>query len=432
MFSKSCAKLVSVFVNCVMAISCPLCCQSINFDLLRMNLINLRNRPLVCPICGDVQHSLDNLAVHLTQHHIELVPSQIGSSHCNAIQQCDANNGIQITTINSAAPICNGNLVEQFKVEPNSNGNMMQKFEVPSPLPPSPSPSSPPVSSLQNLNIASSAEPPPPPVPNIAARSNDQIGQPFVCNLCSGTFRSKELQQMHMQLVHEINIRPLPENNHNSFENGSAIPLAPDASAWQQCYWCSKRFKTIGSLRLHVRMVHGVLHAPQIICTPNATAFNCKTAMSNDNLMPLSSAAIAAGNDVKELAETGDPLIASTSTHDMNSNNLPLIHNNQTDYYGNYGLNDTTFGSVGSNNTNNNDGSGNISSNCDGMIDQKDTDEPYNGNNNNNNSKEMTTITGNSNSSSSTDDRIHKCDICNKRFTTKYFLKKHKRLHTGK
>lgn len=418
-----------------MAISCPLCCQSINFDLLRMNLINLRNHSLICPICGDVQHSLDNLAAHLTQQHIELVPSQIGNGH-HAIQQCDANNDIQNTTINSAATICNDNLIEQFKVEPNSNGNMIQKFEVRSPLPPSP-----PVSSLQSLNIAS--EPPPSPMPslpNITASSspNDQIGQLFVCNLCNGTFRSKELQQMHMQLVHEINIRPLHcESNNNLFENASTISLTPPtATEWQQCYWCPKRFKTIGSLRLHVRMVHGVLHVPQIVCTPNdgvATAFNCETTMSNDdNLMPLSSTAAvavaAAGNDEKELTKTGDPLIVSTSiAHDVNSNNLPLIHNNQTDYYSNYGLNDTTFGSCSGNNTNNNDGSGN-SSNCDsGMFDQKDTDEPFNGNNNN--SKEITTIT--SGSSSSTDDRIHKCDICNKRFTTKYFLKKHKRLHTG-
>lgn len=419
-----CAKLC---FNCVMAIPCPLCCQSINFELLRMNLISISNRPLVCPICGDVEHSLDNLAAHLTQHHIELVPSQIGN---HAIQQCDANNGIRMATIDGAAPMCNGNLTEQFKMEPHPNGNMIQKFEVPSPLPPSPSPASPPVSSLQNLNIASSEPPPPPPPPlpalsNITVRSpsNDQISQPFVCNLCSGTFRSKELQQMHMQLVHEINIHSLHESNNSSFENAGAIPLASDATAWQQCYWCSKRFKTIGSLRLHVRMVHGVLHAPQ------AAAFNCETAMSSDNLMPLSSAAIAAGNNEKESTETGDRLIAST--HDANSNNLPLIHNNQTDYYSNYGLNDTTFGSSSHGNSNN-DGS-----NCDDrMIDQKDTDEPYNGNNNHNdsNSKEMTTtIAGNTNSSSSSsDDRIHKCDICNKRFTTKYFLKKHKRLHTGK
>lgn len=383
-----------------------------------MNLISIRNQPLICTICGDVQHSLDNLAAHLIQH-IVVVPSQIGNHHKI---QCDANNGIQ-NTINSV-PICNDiDVVEQIKVEQNLNGNLTQKFEAPSPLSPS-TPSSPPVSSLQSLNIASE------PSSSITARSsNDQIVQPFVCNLCNGTFRSKELQRLHMQLVHEINIRPSRENNNNLFENTSAT--------MHQCYWCPKHFKTIGSLRLHVRMVHGVSHVPQIICTPNA--FNCETTMSNDdNLMPLSSPSIvavaeaaAAGNDVKELTKTGDPPIASTSSiaHDVNSNNLPLIHNNQTaDYYSNYGLNDTTFGSSS---MNNNDGSGSgsgsssgsgNSSNCGGMIDQKDTDDPYNGNNNN--SKEMT-IT-------STDDRIHKCDICNKRFTTKYFLKKHKRLHTGK
>lgn len=384
-----------------MAISCPLCCQSIDFDLLRMNLINIRNHPFICPICGDVQHSLDTLAAHLTQH-IDRVPSQIGNNL--QAMQCDVNNAIHspiVETVN-CAPICNdNNIVESsFKVEPN--GNLIQNFDVSSsPLPPS----SPPVSPLQSLNIAAE------PSSSIVVRNDhvSQIAQPFVCNLCDGTFRSKDLQQMHMQLVHEINMCRSRENNNNSLKNAR---VNSSAITMQPCGWCAKRFKTIGSLRLHVRMVHGASHVPQIMCAPNTLA--CETPMSNNiNLVPLSSLSTV-GNDEKKLTETGDLAIASTSIAPAPANSLPLGHNNQSDYYHNYGLNDTTFG------TNNNSSS---SSSGDGSnaIDQIDTDKPYNGNNNN--SKEMT-ITG-------TDDRNHKCDICNKCFTTKYFLKKHKRLHTG-
>lgn len=392
-----------------------------------MNLISMRNHALICPICGDVQHSLDNLAAHLTQH-IERIPSQIGNNlHA---MQCDANNAMQnaiVPIVNSAPSICNDNIADQFAVEPNLNGNLIRKFEVTSPLPPT-TPYSPPVSPLQSLNIAATE-----PSSHIPIQTqNDRIAQvvqPFVCNLCDGTFRSKHLQQMHMQLVHEIGICRSRDTN-NSFENagvsssGAATP--PTAAATMQpCYWCPKRFKTIGSLRLHVRMVHGASHVPQIICTPNT--FICETAMDNNSLVPLSSlSGSGGGDDEKVLTKTGDPAIASSSAHDMNSNHLPLVPNNPSDYYRNYGLNDTNFGNNGSdvggagsssssNNGNNGDGT---------PIEQNDTDKPYNGNNNN--SKEMTTIAGTS------DDRIHKCDICNKRFTTKYFLKKHKRLHTGK
>lgn len=394
-----------------MAISCPLCCQSIDFDLLRMNLINIQNHSFICPICGDVQHSLDNLAAHLTQHIDLVVPNQIeNNSH---EMHCDANNAIQNTIVDAVncATICSDNIVDQ-----NSNGNLIQNFDVSSsPLPPT-TPISPPVSPMQNLNIAAEASS----SGGAATVRNDhivQIVQPFACNLCDGTFRSKDLQQMHMQLVHEINICRSRENNHRS--SSSTTTMYP-------CCWCPKCFKTIGSLRLHVRMVHGASHVPQIGCTLNTINFD--TSMSNNNnLAPLSSLS-AMENDEKKSTKTGDLAIASTSitpTIDMSLNNLPAVHNNQSDYYRNYGLNDTTFGTNNGSNSstssinsiNNNSGSGDGNA-----FEQKDTDKPYNGNNNN--SKEMTI--------NSTDDRIHKCDICNKCFTTKYFLKKHKRLHTGK
>lgn len=370
-----------------MATSCPLCCQSISVDLLRTNLIGILSRPLICPICADVQHGFDNLAAHLTRH-IEPVPSQIHDDH--TIQR-DANIGIQ-NTINAAAgsaTVCSESELAKLRGDQTST----RTFDVASPLSSS-TPSSPPVS-LQSLNIASE------PADCVAARPIDQHSPTFACNLCDVTFRSIELQEMHMQLVHEINIRPSGVN-----------PLAPNTM--QQCCWCPKRFKTVGSLRLHVRMVHCASHVPHMICAPNA--YDCGIMMSNNSLVPLSSPSSEAAvgrddDDEKVLNETGDPSIAQSV------DNLPLIHNNQPDCCSNYGVNDSTFDGSGNNNELSADdcGSG-------GMIDQKDVDQQANGNNNNSNEMAI----------ASTDDRLHICDICKKRFTTKYFLKKHKRLHTGK
>lgn len=105
-----------------------------------------------------------------------------------------------------------------------------------------------------------------------------------------------------------------------------------------------------------------------------------------------------------DLIPSSSSSTTTTTTAHVNSTNPPLVHNNQCDYFsirGNYGHSDgATFGSGEQND-----------------IDNQTT-------NGNNNSKEMIVV--------NTEDRVHKCDICNKRFTTKYFLKKHKRLHTGK
>lgn len=352
----------------VMAMSCPLCCQSISVDLLRTSLISVINRPLICPICGDVQRSLVNLAAHLTQH-IE-VPSQIGHSE----PQCDANNVIHNININNTTA-CDESVANQSEVERKCDGNMTEKLDAPS------------LSPVSVHELESSEQ------SRITTTPIDQIVQPFICNLCECSFRSQELHQMHMQLVHEINIRPSNEDS-KLVSDARAI-----SSSMLQCYLCPKRFKMIGSLRLHVRMVHGVSHVPQNVRTQNTLI--CETT-SNNNLVA------STGSEL--VMETGD-LIASAPSSHVSPTNRSLVHNNLSDYYSNYGLNDGTFG-TNSGGTNGGNSSGS---------EQQDYDGPSNGNNN---SKEMSIV--------NTDDRIHKCDICNKRFTTKYFLKKHKRLHTGK
>ncbi|XP_055296416.1 zinc finger protein 34-like [Sitodiplosis mosellana] len=361
-------------------LSCPLCCQSCfsSVDLLHASLISVLNRPLMCPICNDIQHSIADLATHLTQH-IE-IPSQIGHS----VPARDANIVIQNININNETTASESKQsgVNQFDATEQriiSDGNVTQKLDATSPV----------LLSVHDVEQPSI---------NNSNHIDRIIRPPYVCNLCNCSFRTQELQQMHMQLVHEINIRPSSEDS----ELANAHVISP---TMLQCYLCPKRFKMIGSLRLHVRMVHGVSHAsPQKICTtPDAHE------MENNNLVQ------STGNNENE-TRTGDliPSASSTTTTTaaathVNSTNLPLVHNNQCDYYSNYGRSDVvTFGCGGSGN---------------GSSKQKDIGSPTT--NGNNNSKEMIVVV------SSTEDRVHKCDFCNKRFTTKYFLKKHKRLHTG-
>lgn len=358
-------------------LSCPLCCQSSfsSVDLLRTSLISIISRPLICPICSAVQHSLDDLATHLTQH-IEVASCQFGIQN----EHCDANNVVHNININ------NTNVTEcglnQFGVEGKCDENMTGKLDILSPLS-----LSPPVLKSLSIHETESLETP---GINVQIEHIQHIVDPYVCNLCECSFRSRELQQMHMQLVHEIIIRPSNEDS----KLANALIISPTLL---QCNLCPKRFKMAGSLRLHVRMVHGVSHVPlQKERTVNAP--DCETV--NDNLVAATATAtVAVAGNEKEMG-TGD-LIASTSSSPLhvNSSNQPHVHNNQSDYYNNYGVADVnTFGNG----------------------EQKDIECTSNGNNN---SKEM--IANN-------EDRVHKCDICNKRFTTKYFLKKHKRLHTGK
>lgn len=364
---------------------------------------------MICPICGDVQRSLDNLAAHLT-HHIQ-VPSQIGHQTeqphdvSNVIHNININNRMTTMTTTTSTDERVANHSDLELEQRNCDGNMTRKLDAPSK-----SLASSPLS-LHQLELNDQ--------PRITTTSPiiatvDQMDQPFLCNLCECSFRSQDLQQMHMQLVHEIHIRPSYEDT--KFVNARAI-----SASMLQCYMCPKRFKMIGSLRLHVRMVHGESHVPQKMrCTPNAligetTTTTTTTAATAANNLAMVMA--ATGNE--EEMETSD-LIASTSPLHVNSGNRPLIHNNQSDYYNNYSLDDTTFGTA---NSNSNSNSSSVSGGVGGEVDleQNNFDGPNNGNNN---SKEM--------SITNTEDRVHKCDICNKRFTTKYFLKKHKRLHTGK
>lgn len=113
---------------------------------------------------------------------------------------------------------------------------------------------------------------------------------------------------------------------------------------------------------------------------------------------------------------TGDSVTVSLASDNNNMNvnqvNLPLTTHNQTDYYGNCLISGSEI-ACSSNNSNSDTKTNNCNNN--------ETQEMNNNVEINKITQEMLTI----------DDGGHVCDTCNKRFSTKYFLRKHRRLHTG-
>lgn len=382
-------------------ISCPLCCQSqfSSIDLLRTTLINAMHGPFMCPICNEIQHGLDNLAAHLSKH-IQVVASNSNNHiETNAI---DVNNVIQSNSIKTTNKPNNAietifcelqeTQMQSFTAPVQCVDNNLVEYEHVTEKVISSSP----VLLDQNTILSSNAE-----IETETSENqpNNDVIQVFFCHLCACTFRSLELQQMHLQLVHELNVNQI-EAKVNEARNFQLTSDTIDTNSLH-CNLCSKRFKMIGSLRLHVRMVHGVSHTPQKMRSPRNK--HSDNVVVNTNLVQTLSGHSSGATD-----SAGDSIIMVTSLANNDANQLQLTHSQH--YQMEHNEND-----------NDNYGAACISFAKDDN--RLDADDSSNGSNINKD-KDKEPIAQN-------DDRTHVCDICNKRFTTKYFLKKHKRIHTG-
>lgn len=350
-------------------LSCPLCCCQSCFSSVDRLRASLISL-LNRPLICPVCSCVAQSLDDLATHLAQHIdlPSQIGHTETHDVSNVIRNININNRTTAATTTTESKSELNQFNVADRNCDGSMTQ-------------------KLDELS-ACDAEP-----PRIDAQI-DQIDQSarvsYVCNLCDCSFRSHELHQMHMQLVHEINIRPSNEDS----ELANAPPISP---SMLQCCLCPKRFKMIASLRLHARMVHRVAHVSQKLCTPNAVVCN---QTDSGNLVQ------ATGSTDGQEMRTGDQISSTSPSTHVNASSRPIVPNNQCDYFSNYDLSDVaTFAGA------------------EQRAESNDNDGPSNGNNISNNSKEMI---------ATAEDRLHKCDICNKRFTTKYFLKKHKRLHTGK
>lgn len=185
----------------VTTLQCPLCSQPnfVSIESLRSSLINVTNRPLICPICNEIQLGLDKLTIHLLSH--TAIKSAAFIENCTIAAMHTNTAAVPSSSIEDSCIISiDRAAASQLKTTSTVSTNTFA-CEVPD------------------------------------------------CQFCGCTFRTIDLRRMHMQLVHELFID-------NKLAQGSA-----NDSAHFQCSQCSKRFKMEGSLHLHCRMVHGKLSA---------------------------------------------------------------------------------------------------------------------------------------------------------------------------
>lgn len=308
-----------------LSLPCPLCCHP-NFssvDSLRTSLVNVTNRPLLCPICNDIQIGLDKLTIHLFSHSMQQQSLEIVATSSESLSPSPSSMYLKVETDNVDPLIPKVEDSTPMPIESKSTDSLKMVRRRRS-------------KGINNQNVNQielSYTTSQPSLPNII----NAIEQ-YQCYICGYLFRTRELQRMHLQLVHEIFVTS--SNPENNTLNDDAANIANRFN----CDYCSKYFKNKGSLRLHLRMVHGVFGMAA------KAAINQKSSVSME-----------------------------TKLEDLNK--IKSI---------------TSIGSI-----------------------------------NKDNGLDVSPDTGCDNNAN-IDSKNWECDVCNKSFTTKYFLKKHKRLHTGK
>lgn len=147
-------------------VQCPLCSQPnfVSIDSLRSSLISVTNRPLMCPICNEIQMGLDKLTIHLLSHTIKSPPF--------------------VDTCADVPPIHTVPVVAS-----TSPGNHSRAI---------------PIDRTKTVLESSSC-----------VATHTFVGLVPDCQFCGCTFRTAELRRMHMQLVHELFI-DTPPSGHDS------------------------------------------------------------------------------------------------------------------------------------------------------------------------------------------------------------------------
>lgn len=352
---------------------CPLCCQP-NFssvDSLRTSLISVTNRPLMCPICNDIVLGLDKLTIHLFSHTLLPLRSELSLQSIEPVisKNVEASSlpaivatplFLKIETDSDPVPCAEEVTMAKPSVQPPVDAKVTESLKVVRRRRPKN-----PVQTSPNLNgdqsngtgaqlIADTAE-------------QQQHQQQAQCYICGYTFRTKELQRMHLRLVHEIvtiDAVNTADDNMNGGGSGSSPPLINFNRF--HCEYCAKYFKMKGSLRLHLRVVHGVYGV-----AAKAVMNQKSMETGGDKLMlvaqPVASLASAERINQYETVDQG--------TFDCCAAIAAGLNNSLTNI----------------------------------AVGLESGENP-----------------------ASSDAKQWECDTCAKSFTTKYFLKKHKRLHTGK
>lgn len=420
------------------ALKCPLCAQTNfpNIDALRVSLIKAANGPLSCPICHELFLGLDKLTIHLFSHTTvmmtEMSKEAIATADTErteqAVKKVEKNVETEETSISAAAIMKRASkerktkkirhLVEDTtKTVEGDNGN--NSF------------------STQAADSTSSLKP------------NAPTAKLSTCDICEFTFRDEELRDMHFRLVHK-NVN----NNSDELTANAAFATEPDF----KCHLCSKTFKMKGSLRVHLKVVH-------LMCLPytgNSPKLSiCDRIRHKETKLGAtvnkSSNSVAKSTPLKA-ENNGVQLLQSTASQPLSQHQITLAAN--TSEAATQVPSGFTFGTITllpaptvpantSRNLLNLNNNGELLHAVDGaplnsnvllVINTSSATVPG--------TEKASTIAGGTSLSNVLlngskeimeqqskntieNNKLWKCNECAKTFTTKYFLKKHKRLHTG-
>lgn len=185
-------------------------CFQTNFtsvESLKISLLKVSNRPLMCPICNEILLGLDKLTIHIFGHSLMVTPPPPLLPPSSLYSQCQ--------------PTCSSS------------------------------------SSLKSVRKIKNT--------NAVERTNEEIVIVPQCDICGFIFHNRELLAMHINLVHQIKNENIITNTSILNQNQLDLPkmvktVKVDEVNKFQCHLCPKVFKMIGSLKVHVRVAHFGFH----------------------------------------------------------------------------------------------------------------------------------------------------------------------------
>uniref|UniRef100_A0A182M760 C2H2-type domain-containing protein n=1 Tax=Anopheles culicifacies TaxID=139723 RepID=A0A182M760_9DIPT len=377
---------------CTKSLSCILCGQP-NFpsiDALRVSLLKVTARPLKCPICGDELLGLDKLTIHLFGH--SLLEEQ-QSEQSEATDQTVKDESSKPNTTFASSSFKTLRKVRKKATSAETEGK-------------------------QHLMIGSDGR-----VGKMSpAFENSQYSSNANhCSECDVGFRNSALLKMHREVFHDSSNIAATAQSDGGFDKRF------------RCQICPKEFKMKGSLKIHMRVVHDA--GSKKICLDSNVTTSRAVQTATDTTLATQGADLSSPCGVAvDTCSTMVPMSIVNAHASLSHFQSPSSPNKET--------NSTPFSTeahiiqiidprqlaqvvyLPPNSTTTPQASlpaHPIGREAGGVSPQQGKESfslPS--------SPQQTQQQGHENT------KQWECEVCRKSFTTKYFLKKHNRLHTGK